>query len=156
MSERYGERVLGAASTVEERRLAAIAEVADGWTRQVLGRVGVAAGWRCLEVGAGSGTVAAWLARLVAARGAGGGVGSVVATDLDMRFLERLAEPGLSRDHRVAREDDDWSATDLGHLAPPHLATCWNGAHDDAAARRNDARSPHSSGSSSGCSSYAA
>src|SRR5664279_1481964 len=27
----------------------------------------------------------------------------------------------MSRDHRVAGQDDDWSTTDLGHLAPPHL-----------------------------------
>lgn len=100
VSERYGQRVLGAASTSEDRRLAAIAEVSDGWTQQVLRKVGVASGWHCLEVGAGSGTVAAWLAEQVAQSGRNG-PGSVLATDLDMRFLERLSVPGL----RVVRHD---------------------------------------------------
>jgi hypothetical protein len=59
----------------------------------------------------------------------------------------------MSRDHRVAGQDDDWSTTDLGHLAPPHLPARRECIHDDATARRNDARSPHSSGSSRGCSS---
>lgn len=59
----------------------------------------------------------------------------------------------VSRDHCVARQHDDWSTTDFGHLALPDLPSQGDGAHDDAAARRNDARSPHSSGSSSGCSS---
>ncbi len=63
-AERYGERVLGAASTAEERSLAAIAEVSDGWTHLVLGRLALQRGWRCWEVGAGSGTVATWLAGL--------------------------------------------------------------------------------------------
>src|SRR5680860_324323 len=53
----------------------------------------------------------------------------------------------------VARQDDYRSTTDLGHLAPPHLPSSGDGGHDAATARRNEARSPHSSGSSSGCSS---
>jgi precorrin-6B methylase 2 len=61
-TERYGERVLGTAATNEEQRLAAMAEVSDGWTQLVLRRVGLQHGWRCSEVGAGSGTVAVWLA----------------------------------------------------------------------------------------------
>jgi precorrin-6B methylase 2 len=93
--ERYGERVLGAASETEERRLNAIAEISDGWTRHVLGGLGVSSGWRCLEVGAGSGTVAAWLARQVSS-GDADVTGSVLATDLDMRFLDHLAVPGLN------------------------------------------------------------
>ncbi len=59
----------------------------------------------------------------------------------------------VPRDHRIARENDDRTATDLGHLTPPHLAARGHCDHDAAAARRNEARSPQSSGSSSGCSS---
>ncbi len=98
--ERYGERLLGAASASEERRLSAIAEISDGWTRHVIRGLGDPSGWRCLEVGAGSGTVAAWLARQVNS-GGGCASGSVLATDLDMRFLDHLAVPGL----RVLRHD---------------------------------------------------
>lgn len=65
-AERYGDRDFGSASAGERDRLAAMAEVCDGWTRSVLDRLGVGFGWRCLEVGAGSGTVALWLAGRVA------------------------------------------------------------------------------------------
>jgi ubiquinone/menaquinone biosynthesis C-methylase UbiE len=59
-------------------------------------------GWRCLEVGAGRGSMAVWLAEQV------GPTGHVVATDVDTRYLERLDVPNLDRttvvivDRRVA------------------------------------------------------
>src|SRR5215469_8587838 len=46
-------------------------------------------GWRVLEVGAGRGSMAAWLAERV------GPAGQVVATDIDCRYLERLDLPNL-------------------------------------------------------------
>ena len=58
-----------------------------------------------------------------------------------------------SRDRRVTRQDDDRAPADLGELAPPQLAPSGQDAHEAAAAWRNEVRSPHSSGSSSGCSS---
>ena len=51
--------------------------------------------------------------------------------------------------HRILM-DDDRAAPDLGHLAPPHFAVYRRCAHESPAARRQDARSPHSSGSSIG------
>jgi SAM-dependent methyltransferase len=113
--ERYGERLLGAASETEERRLSAIAEISDGWTRHVISRVGLSSGWRCLEVGAGSGTVAAWLAQQVSA-GDATASGSVLATDLDMRFLDRLTVPGLSvLRHDVVNDPLPSGSFDLVH-----------------------------------------
>jgi len=61
--------------------------------------------------------------------------------------------PAMPRYHCVTGKYDDRTPADLGHLAPPDLATGRQSAHDAAAARLNDARSPHSSGSSIGCSS---
>lgn len=61
-----------------------------------------------------------------------------------------------SRDRRVAGQHDDWPSTDIRQLAPPDLSPRRNPGHEAAAASRKDARSPHSSGSASGCSSYAA
>jgi hypothetical protein len=55
------------------------------------------------------------------------------------------------RDRRVTGQDDHGAPADLGQLTPPQLPPSRQRAHDTAAARRNDARSPHSSGSSSGC-----
>ena len=46
-------------------------------------------GWRCLEVGAGRGSMAVWLATQV------GPTGQVVATDVDTRYLSRLELPNL-------------------------------------------------------------
>src|SRR5262245_24735854 len=50
---------------------------------------GVRPGWRCLEVGAGGGSIAAWLADCV------GSEGAVVATDLDTTHLRGLSLPNL-------------------------------------------------------------
>ncbi|BBY59917.1 hypothetical protein MSAR_30530 [Mycolicibacterium sarraceniae] len=61
---------------------------------------------------------------------------------------DRASKPG---DRRIARENNDWTPTDLSHLTPPQLSVCRKSAHESAAARRHDARSPHSSGSSTGC-----
>ena len=59
----------------------------------------------------------------------------------------------MSREHGVTREHNDRPTADLDQLAPPDLPSAGKAAQDAAAARRKDARSPHSSGSSSGCSS---
>jgi SAM-dependent methyltransferase len=70
----------------EERiRLAGLESVLDEGTRQHLTRLGVGAGSRCLEIGAGAGSVAGWLASQV------GADGEVVATDLETDFLESRA-----------------------------------------------------------------
>ncbi len=59
-------------------RFDALEEAFDVVTTGHLGRIGVAPGWRCLELGAGGGSIAAWLATQV------GSAGRVVATDLDV------------------------------------------------------------------------
>ena len=68
----------------ELARLRAIESVCDRWTTGVLERFGSLAGWRCLDAGAGAGSVARWLARQT------GPAGQVMAADLDTRFLEPL------------------------------------------------------------------
>ena len=40
----------------------------DENTKTRLSALGIAAGWRCLEIGAGSGSIARWMAKLVGAR----------------------------------------------------------------------------------------
>lgn len=70
-------------------RLAALAEVFDpGSRRQILER-GLGAGWRCLEIGGGLGTITRWLAERV------GPAGSVLTTDIDPRHLHRLQLPNV-------------------------------------------------------------
>jgi cyclopropane fatty-acyl-phospholipid synthase-like methyltransferase len=67
---------------MERDRLRALESLFDGAATRHLVRLGVTAGWRCLEVGCGAGGIARWLARRV------GSGGRVVATDLDIRFVE--------------------------------------------------------------------
>ena len=68
-------------------RFDALEEAFDLVTTGHLERIGVAPGWRCLELGAGGGSIAAWLATKV------GSAGRVVATDLDVsRFRTHSVE----------------------------------------------------------------
>lgn len=58
-----------------------LAEILDAHTTDVLTREGVGAGWRCLDLGAGAGTISSWLATQV------GPSGRVVAVDQDPRHI---------------------------------------------------------------------
>jgi SAM-dependent methyltransferase len=66
----------------EGERLSALAVGFDPVTKRHLAALGLAPGWRCLEVGAGAGTIARWLAEVV------GPKGRVVATDLSVGLME--------------------------------------------------------------------
>ena len=71
----------------EDARLALLEQIFDPLSR--LRRHMVQPGWRCLEVGAGRGSMAVWLAQRV------GPSGHVVATDVDVGYLEQLDLPNL-------------------------------------------------------------
>jgi ubiquinone/menaquinone biosynthesis C-methylase UbiE len=73
-----------AASATELERLQMLESVLDDKTRQWLLAEGRLVGRRCLEVGAGAGSIAAWLASEV------GPFGETVAMDTNVRFLGRL------------------------------------------------------------------
>ncbi len=94
--ERYGQRLLSPEWGEEGKRLAAMAEVSDPGTIALLERLGIGASWRCLEVGAGGGTVAAWLAGRAGSGGRTGRAGHVTATELDVRYLEGLSARNLT------------------------------------------------------------
>ncbi|MGH7361592.1 MAG: class I SAM-dependent methyltransferase, partial [Candidatus Methylomirabilales bacterium] len=64
------------------RRLGHLETICDPWTRRNMLGLGVGPGWRCLEVGAGGGSVTRWLCERV------GPDGRVTAVDLDTRFVE--------------------------------------------------------------------
>jgi SAM-dependent methyltransferase len=82
----------------------------DPGTIKLLETVGVASGWRCLEVGAGSGSIAAWLCRRV------GPSGRVVATEADTQALSSLNLPNLEvRPHDLANEALPEGEFDLVH-----------------------------------------
>jgi SAM-dependent methyltransferase len=109
VTERYGETVLSPEWGNESARLTAIAEVADGTTRGVLRELGLRPDADCLEVGAGLGTVATWLAGQVPQ-------GSVLATDVDTRWLVALAGGNLRvEQHDVVHDPLPAGAFDLIH-----------------------------------------
>jgi SAM-dependent methyltransferase len=87
----------------EERvRLRGLELALDPGTRDHFMRLGAGPGKRCLEVGAGGGSIALWLADLV------GTDGRVVATDLETDFLEAEAagRPQLEvLHHDITKED---------------------------------------------------
>jgi SAM-dependent methyltransferase len=91
-------------------RLAGIEATWDQGTRALLESLGVRPGWRCLEVGAGGGSIARWLADRV------GPEGSVLATDIDTTHIESLAGGVLEiRTHDLLREDLPSGSFDLVH-----------------------------------------
>ena len=71
--------------TQERVRLAGLESALDPGTHAHLLRLGVGPGRRCLEIGAGGGAIALWLAEHVLPNG------KVVATDLETDFLEQQA-----------------------------------------------------------------
>jgi SAM-dependent methyltransferase len=91
-SRGYGLSATGR-ETAEDARLGLLEQLYDPLSQAR--RAFVQPGWRCLEVGAGRGSLARWMAEAV------GSAGEVVATDVDTRYLERLAVPNL----RVIRHD---------------------------------------------------
>jgi SAM-dependent methyltransferase len=108
----------------ERERLAAIEAGLDPFTIECLEKVGVAEGWRCLEVGAGAGSIAEWLSRRV------GPKGKVVATDLQTKFLSAIDIPNLEiRKHDIGSDELEADAFDLvsarkvlEHLPDPSAA----------------------------------
>jgi SAM-dependent methyltransferase len=75
----------------ERRRLAALKDYQDAPTIRVLEATGVTAGWRCLDAGAGAGSISHWLADRV------GETGAVLAIDLDTSLLEERENLGVRR-----------------------------------------------------------
>lgn len=91
-------------------RFAALPTIFDPGTIRHLTERGVRRGWRCLEVGAGGGSIAAWLSERV------GPTGSVLATDIEPRFLEALDRPNLEvRRHDITADPLPEAAFDLVH-----------------------------------------
>ena len=96
--------------TMERDRLRALESLFDGASTRHLAGLGVTEGWRCLEVGCGAGGIARWLARRV------GSGGRVVATDLDVRFVEGHDLANLEvRRHDIMSDALEEGAFDLAH-----------------------------------------
>jgi SAM-dependent methyltransferase len=91
----------------EGARLSLLQELSDPITVRWFERIGVAAGWRCLELGAGGGSMVEWLAERV------GPGGSVTAVDQDTSRLGALA----ARHDNVRVVEGDLCALELPEAA---------------------------------------
>jgi SAM-dependent methyltransferase len=107
MPDRY---LIDRQSEEARHRLRLLEALDDPGTVVQLEAVGVASRWRCLEVGAGGGSIAAWLCRRVAPGG------RVVAIDLDTRFLRSLDLANLEiREQDVLEEPLEEKLFDVVH-----------------------------------------
>ncbi len=95
---------------LERSRLKLLQEYHDPLTSRQLDAIGVGVGWRCLDVGAGGGSVTQMLAERV------GRTGSVVAVDVDTSLLEGLASDQIEvRRHNLLSDPLPPDAFDLVH-----------------------------------------
>ena len=118
-------------------RFDALSTLLDHWTTNHLDRLGVGEGWRCLEVGAGGGSIAGWLGERV------GGSGHVLATDLDVRWLEaRMQAPNVEirtldlsvdpiPEDRSTWSMNAWSLSTLPSVGPSCPDSCLHFARGD-------------------------
>jgi 2-polyprenyl-3-methyl-5-hydroxy-6-metoxy-1,4-benzoquinol methylase len=94
----------------ETERLRSLEAEFDPGTCRLLEDLGVGDGWRCLEVGAGAGSMARWLARRCAPSG------RVVAIDLDLRHMDCAGLGNLeTRQQDIVTDDVGEEAFDIIH-----------------------------------------
>jgi len=94
----------------ERERLGLLESVTDPKSVYRLEAIGVTQGWNCLEAGAGTGSIAVWLANRV------GHTGKVVATDINTRFLQNLSLQNLEvRIHDITKDNLEENYYDLAH-----------------------------------------
>jgi SAM-dependent methyltransferase len=114
---------------VEDERLGLLEAIFDPLSRQR--RALVQPGWRCLEVGAGRGSMARWLAQQV------GEHGRVVATDIDTTYLQRLNVPNLDiRSHNILNDPLDELDPGSFDLVCARLMLFWLAGKQEDALRR--------------------
>jgi SAM-dependent methyltransferase len=93
----------------ELQRLRLVEAWADQTTAESFRKTGVQRGWRCLEVGAGAGSIARWMSDAV------GPAGAVVAADLNPRFLDHMPDNVEVRRHDLTRDELEVGAYDVAH-----------------------------------------
>lgn len=118
------------AASQTPQRFSSLETLFDSATIRYLEARGIVAGWQCLEVGGGSGSIAAWLAERV------GPSGHVLVTDIDPRHLAAVATLGFPQltvqQHDIATDPLPEGAYDLIHarLVLIHVPT-----HEQALAK---------------------
>jgi len=99
-----------AAERETEQRFSSLESLYDPLTTRDLLGTGIGPGWRCWEIGGGSGSIGAWLSDRV------GPEGHVLMTDVDPRFLGEKGRGNLEvRRHDVGLDPLPDTAFDLIH-----------------------------------------
>lgn len=94
----------------ERKRLKRLEAGMDPGTIRCFDSIKVEAGWKCLEIGAGGGSIAQWLCQRV------GPSGHVVATDLQTSFVEAIDASNLEvRKHDIVTDDLEHGEYNLVH-----------------------------------------
>src|SRR5215472_2004373 len=113
----------------EDDRLNLLERIFDPISRRR--RAMVRPGWRCLEVGAGRGSMAVWLAQQV------GETGQVVATDIDISYLSRLQLPNLEvRQHNILDDPLEPLGPGSFDMVCSRLMLFWLAGRQELALRR--------------------
>jgi SAM-dependent methyltransferase len=107
--DRHRPYLLDNAAAQAARRFEALSSLFDASTRGHLDGLGIAAGWRCWEVGAGGLAIPAWMAERVGAEG------YVLATDIDISWLGSGGGNLVVRAHDVAADHAPAGRFDLVH-----------------------------------------
>src|SRR5437773_2931934 len=95
----YGAGVFEHTAAEEDERLSLIEEEQDPYTTARIEALGIADDWHCLEIGAGKGSMAYWLADRCPR-------GRVVATDLDTSLLRTAGRASLEiLQHDVSKDE---------------------------------------------------
>jgi len=98
-ADRYAEGMLSHGLPTELRRLRVMERMLDPGEITVLRGLGIQPSWHCLEMGAGAGSIARWLAAQCPA-------GRVVAADVDTSFLDGSELPNLQVVRRDVEHED--------------------------------------------------
>jgi ubiquinone/menaquinone biosynthesis C-methylase UbiE len=92
------------------RRLSLLEQYLDPMTRRRISALGIAEGWKCLEIAAGGGSIACWLGEQVGAKG------SVLATDINLALLENVRSTNVrTQQHDILGDPLSEDAFDLVH-----------------------------------------
>jgi SAM-dependent methyltransferase len=109
LTNSYGKGIVSKDLPTERERLRLLERDSDPQTMETLQKLPVNASWRCLDLGAGAGSIAYWLADRCRD-------GHVVAADIDTRFLDRAWPDNLEvRQFDVGRDGFPGSSFDLIH-----------------------------------------
>ena len=96
----------------ELERLQALEKVSDPVSQRQILATGLTAGWKCLEVGAGAGSIMRWMSEKV------GPSGKVTAIDVDTRFVEKTS---LSNVEVIKADINQVTLTDFDLIHARHI-----------------------------------